>query len=197
MYNPSAITAPMNLPRWAVGGLIVLAPITLGQFVKNDLGRTSLQMFGFGAGARIVGKGLIDLIAMLTKKTATGQRLYDGEMRAMSLKAGDGSEASLPSAGLGKPAGSERRAGTGCAVGCACASCQAVAAQIKAGQAGAPGNAGTGWPSMPRETATTTAPPTLAPPPPPPPPPPQAPLTGVPAARAPRNPFKWGNEEAA
>lgn len=190
LYNPTAITAPMNLTRWAVGGLITVVPLGLAHYVTGPVGRSSLQMFGFGAGIRIVGKGLLDLLAMLTRKTAVGQRVYDGEMRAMALHAADGSEATLPSAGLG-------RTGTGCACGGSCVACAAKLA----------GKTGAGWPSMPREVSQQAAPPApqLAPPAPPPPPggsvtvtqmPDRVPvsLTGTPPRL--KNPYLWGERAA-
>jgi hypothetical protein len=194
LYNPSAITAPMNLTRWAVGGLMTVVPLGLAHYVKGPVGRSSLQMFGFGAGIRILGKGLLDLLAMLTKNTSTGQRLYDGELRAMALHRGDGSEANLPSAGLGRPALAAKPPGHG--TGCACTACANKTPDQLAGRP-----AGTvGWPSMPREVA-----PALTPPPPPPPPTTQTgpipvvtattntALTGLPK---PRNPYRWGEEAA-
>jgi hypothetical protein len=186
LYNPTAITAPMSPLRWAVGGLFIVVPLGLAHYVKGDVGRSSLQMFGFGAGIRILGKGLLDLLAMLTRKTAIGQRVYDGEMRAMAIRSGDGSEANLPSAGLGRPAGA------GCACGGSCPGCARALAAVQTGA---------GWPSMPREIAVPA--PGVAPGPPPSPPmpstpvtavpdqPPQRALTGLPRPKA-RNPYLWG-----
>jgi hypothetical protein len=190
LFNSTAITAPMNLTRWLAGGMFIVVPLGLANIKGlGDVGKGAMQMMGYGAVARVLGKGLIDLLAFLTKTTATGQRLYDGELRAAALEneaAGTTPSipsSSLPSAGLGKPAGKS----AGCACGGTCTSCQAVAARMKAGA---------GWPSMPREVAPAAPPPALAPPPPPPPPPAVArPLTGVPATRT--NPYRWGEERAA
>ena len=199
LYNATAIAAPMNVVRWLAGGLITVVPITIGHYVKSNVGRSSLQMFGFAAGIRIFGKALIDLAAFLTKKNGFGQRLYDGEMRASALQTtGQGATptvplTSLPSAGLG---GVPKQ---GQDFGCACTP--------KPQNQQAP--AGTGWPSYPREIVNqstspggTTAPtPTTQalPPPPPPPPAPPAPaqeaLVGVPRASA-RNPYLWGEKAA-
>jgi hypothetical protein len=113
LFNATAVLAPMNLPRWGAGIALAAVPIIMANWIRSGAGRSALQFFGFGAGVRVLGKGFQDLMGMVFKKTSFGQRLYDGEMRASALKAGDGSEASLPSSGLGAPA-----------IGCgACANC--------------------------------------------------------------------------
>jgi len=148
LFNPTAITAPMDLMRWlnAVGtpGVVLL----LSPYLKSPTARSAVQFAAFGYGFRTVGKGLIDLLAKVTTSMQLGQRLYDGEMRAQVLAASNGNQSAaalgnLPAAGLGK-------------VPCSC----------KAGCANCQGKAGVGWPSMPRElpaaTSTTTAPPSPA-----------------------------------
>lgn len=187
LFNPTAICAPMDLGRWAAGIGVPAAMFVTANFVKAPMVRASMQFAAFGWGVRVVGKGAIDAIAMLTKGMGTGQRLYDGEMRAAVLKANNGNQqaaelASLPSAGLGRPQ-------LGKPLG-DCAPCE---------------QKNLGYPSMPRETGGQSQ--TQAPTPqmtaPPPPPPPAAPppnlnmqnLTGVPKNGA-RNRFNWGyNDE--
>ena len=116
-------------------------------------GRAALQFFGYAAGIRVVGKGLIDAVAMLTQPTQLGQQLYDGEMRAAALKTGSGTmpaNVTLPSGGLGR---ARLGAGKPCAP---CASKQT----------------GAGYPSAPREitaqSQSTPQPPSGQPTPPPP-----------------------------
>jgi hypothetical protein len=190
LFNPTAICAPMDLARWAAGLGVPAATFVVANFVKAPMVRASMQFAAFGWGVRIVGKGAIDAIAMLTKGTGAGQRLYDGEMRAGVLKANNGNQqaaelASLPSAGLGRAPQLGKAD---------CAPCE---------------QKNLGYPSMPRETAppaATTAPPTQTPTPPPqvappPPPPPMAPppgiftnnLTGVPNGMK-RDRFNWGDD---
>jgi len=189
LFNPTAICAPMDLGRWAAGIGVPAVMFVTASFVKAPMVRASMQFAAFGWGVRVVGKGAIDAIATLTKGMGTGQRLYDGEMRAAVLKANNGNQqaadlASLPSAGLGRPQ-------LGKPLG-DCAPCE---------------QKNLGYPSMPRETsqnAQTQAPtPQMTAPPPPPPPPPAAPppslnmqnLTGVPKNGG-RNRFNWGfNDE--
>ena len=153
LFNATAICAPMDLTRWAAGLAMAAVPLTIAHFVGAPTGRAALQFFGFGAGVRIVGKGLTDLVAMVTTTSPIGQRLYDGEMRAAALKSGGSANpalASLPSAGLGKPA-----------LAAPCAPCAAKPSL--------------GYPSMPREVSAPAAGQQqpnaqVAPPPPPPPP---------------------------
>lgn len=101
LFNAAAIEAPMDWKRWLGGAGVVLVPFAASGMVKSGAGRSALQLFSFGALVRVGGKAAKDLVAKLTKTTATGQRLYDASMRAAALKAGDGSEASLVSTGLG------------------------------------------------------------------------------------------------
>lgn len=178
LFNATAICAPMDVTRWLAGLATAGFPLLVAHFVGGPVVRSSLQFFGFGAGVRIVGKGLTDLVAMVTKTTPIGQRLYDGEMRAAALKSGGSANpelASLPSAGLGNKA-PKTLAGPDCAP---------CADKTK----------GAGYPSMPREVAAPAAgaqqPTTVVAPPPPPPPPPAAvppsnngvTLRGIPVAR--------------
>jgi len=115
LFNATAILAPMDWKRWLAGAGITAVPFIIAAFIKSPVGRSSLQFFGFGAGVRILGKAATDLMAKLTGRTSWGARLYDAEARAAALKAGQGAEANLPSAGLGA-------IGTGVA-GCGCQNC--------------------------------------------------------------------------
>lgn len=160
LYNATAICAPMDAKRWIAGILTAGVPITIAHFISAPTGRAALQFFGVAAGFRIVGKAMIDLVAMVSKNTQLGQQLYDGEMRAEMLKSNGGAQtgsggslATLPSAGLGRA-----RLGAGCACGGQCDKC-------KTGAGYPPVRTGAGYPSMPREVASPQAP---APPPPPP-----------------------------
>lgn len=140
LFNATAICAPMNATRWAVGLGVAAVPLIIAHFIAAPKGRAALQFFGYAAGIRIVGKGAIDAIAMLTQPTQLGQQLYDGEMRASALQQGSGtfpSTVQLPSSGLG-------RARLGAAP---CAPC----AQKKMGA---------GYPSAPRQVAAASSTPT-------------------------------------
>lgn len=102
LYNATAILAPMDAVRWIAGGVIAGVPILAGHAMRSS----PVTMFGFGAAMRVVGKGLVDLSSYLLRKTSSGQRLYDAELRAMAAKAGSpGGNTStyptLPTAGLG------------------------------------------------------------------------------------------------
>jgi hypothetical protein len=192
LFNATAVCSPMDWKRWVFGLVGAAVPLTVAHFVSAPTGRAALQFFGFGYGIRVVGKGLIDGLSMLTIHTGTGQRLYDGEMRAGVLKANNGNNqadalASLPSAGLGKP--------------------QLAAPCTDCGDKQVAKPQGAGWPSMPvspgaRSTSNPSPP---APPsgnsannsPYPPPPPPSAefnpgPLTGTPKNGSRKNPYAWG-----
>ncbi len=157
----------MDLARWANAVLVPGTIFVVAHFVNNDTFRSSMQFLAFGYGIRGLGKGIIDGMALISRKFGLGQRLYDGEMRAMVLKDNGGNQqanplASLPAAGL---SGTPKQVGTGtpCDCGGKCPKCQQ-------------GQAGVGWPSMPREqpgSASTTPPGTtgtIAPPNAPPPP---------------------------
>lgn len=186
LFNPTAICAPMDWKRWIFGLLGAAVPLGAAQLVSGPTARSALQFFGFGYGVRVVGKGLIDGLALLTKSTGMGQRLYDGEMRAAVLKANNGNNqanelASLPAAGLGQP---KALAGAPCKD---CGDKQQAA--------------GAGYPSMPREVAPSGQTTTSATPPAPPPSPatpPSAfnpgPLTGTPSngAAKKRGMYQWG-----
>jgi hypothetical protein len=183
LFNATAICAPMNVWRWLVGlGGMTGVPLLISFAVSNDVGRSSLQAASFGAGIRIVGKALIDLVAYVTMWNPIGQQLYDGEMRSQVMASGNTDPlASLPSSGLG---GIEKKAGTGEAPG-------------KDAQ-------GTGWPSTPRERASAES--TDAPPPPAPavptssnPSPPQAGQPGYLAGLPPKRPglYDWALKEEA
>jgi len=109
LLNGAAVEAPIwkSPVRLAVDlGVFVALPFVSAYFVKAPMGRSALQLFGFGAFARVGGKALVDLVAMLTAKTSMGQRLYDVPLRAGMLAAGTAyAGPTLPSSGLGAPAG--------------------------------------------------------------------------------------------
>ena len=158
LFNATAVCAPMNLPRWAAGLAISGVPIIIAHWVSAPVGRSALQFFGFGAGMRIVGKGMIDLLALITKSNATGMRLYGGEQRAQAIVTNDGSTSKLPSqatTGLGRSALAAAPAGH--KTGCGCQACGNTAPALAA----APQRVGAGWPSYP---ATAPAPAVQAPP---------------------------------
>jgi len=149
LFNPTAITAPMNILRWvnAIGGPAVL--FTIARFIPNVNVRAAFQFGAFGYGVRTVGKGLIDLVAKLSGSMQIGQQLYDGELRAQVLQANQGNNqapalGNLPAAGLGRVPCGKCNGKPGCA-DCA--------------------RKGLGWPSMPRElpAATSTTAPTAPP----------------------------------
>jgi hypothetical protein len=156
LFNSTAVCAPMNLERWGVGLLISGVPILIGHFVSAPVGRSSLQFFGFGALMRVAGKGLIDLVATLSKSNQTGMRLYSGEQRAAAVLANDGTVANLPAnapTGLGNPRmlGAPPPTLAMHKTGCGCGKC-----------------AGAGYPSMPAPQMAP-APPVVTQPPPAPP----------------------------
>ena len=82
MKNGAAVLAPMNLTRSISGGIIVAAPFIGAAFVKAPVARSALQLFGFGALARIGGKALVDLFSGLLGSTSIGQQLYVNELAA-------------------------------------------------------------------------------------------------------------------
>lgn len=141
LMNATAVAAPMDATRWLAGLGLAATPIIIAHFVTAPTGRAALQFFGFAAGLRIVGKGLIDMTAQLMQSSQIGQQLYDGEMRAALLQQSQGQTSTalqqLPSSGLGRPRG---RLGAGAQQGCAPCAAQAGAAGTKKG---------TGYPSMP------------------------------------------------
>ena len=123
LYNATAILAPMDWKRWVSGALITGIPFALAMAIKNPVGRSSMQFFGFGAGVRILGKAVDDLMAKLFGRTSWGARLYDGEARAAAIRnlneGGPDTTGNFPTAGLGSLPES-----TGVA-GCNCANCSA------------------------------------------------------------------------
>lgn len=150
LYNPTAITAPMDWKRWANAVGVPAVGFVVAHFIEAPTFRSALQFFSFGYGVRGFGKGIIDLAAKIATNYGFGQRLYDGEMRASVLAANQGN----PNAA-------------------ALSSLPAASSQAQAGAAGVP-RVGAGWPSMPREpgavsTATGTPTPPAAPAPPLPP----------------------------
>jgi len=141
-YNPTAICAPMNLVRWISGAVFVAAPLLSARYLVSDpFWRTELQFAGYGAFFRIGGKAFMDLIAKVAMWTEAGQRLYNGEMRAMVMTSSDQSPlTSLPAAGLG--------AASGCG---SCPSCVLGVGECSTGP-------GVGYPSMPRESGQASTP---------------------------------------
>jgi hypothetical protein len=154
LYNATAICAPMDATRWLAGLGVAGVPLVIAHFVSAPTGRAALQFFGFSAGLRIVGKGLIDMVAQLVQSNPIGQQLYDGEMRAAVLQQNQGNAnatalASLPTAGLGR-APTPRQLGAGKP---ACAPC---AAKQGAGYPSAPRQATMGASTTPAATTPTT-----------------------------------------
>lgn len=152
LFNSTAVCAPMNITRWLAGLGISGAPILIGHFISAPVGRSALQFFGFGALMRVAGKGLIDVVAALSKSNMTGMRLYSGEQRAAAVLANDGTAAQLPAqamTGLGRAriAGSLGQPPTlkMHQAGCGCGNCK--------GQ-----QPGAGYPSMPAPQMTTPPP---------------------------------------
>lgn len=199
LFNATAVCAPMNLTRWAAGLGIAGVPIVIAHFVSAPVGRSAMQFFGFGAGMRIVGKGLIDLVALVSKNNATGMRLYGGEQRAQAIIANNGTTSTLPSqgtTGLGRTLGVGAAALAGHRTGCGC---QACGVHSPAALAAAPQKAaGAGWPSYP--TVAQAAPVAAQTP-------AQVPaanpdlnvgVRGIPSGFAPRRgSFRWGSDKAA
>lgn len=190
MFNATAICAPMNLTRWVAGLLISSVPIGVAHFISAPVGRSSLQFFGFGAGMRIVGKGMIDLVALVSKSNVNGMRLYGGEQRAMAIMANDGSVSKLPamsSTGLGR---ASLAAPAGHKTGCGCQACGSHVAAAK--------KPGAGWPSYPpvQQAAPQAPPPALGPPPggfTATPSPSNTGIRGVPETFIPR--YNWGSDK--
>ena len=200
LFNSTAVCAPMNITRWLTGLAISGTPILIGHFVSAPVGRSALQFFGFGALMRVAGKGLIDMVAALSKSNMTGMRLYSGEQRAAAVLANDGTAAQLPAqamTGLGRARiagslGAPPQTLRMHATGCGCGNCK-----------GQP--AGAGYPSMPAPQAQvpTPPPPTVMQT-----PPPVANTTtvndqniairGIPNGFAPRpGMYSWGHNEKA
>jgi hypothetical protein len=189
LFNATAVCAPMNAMRWVSGGLITIVPLTLAQWVRGPTAKSSLQMFGFGAGVRTLGKGLIDLVAVVARKSEVGQRLYDGELRANSLNGGTAADTTFPSAGLGRV---PRALGAGapkCRCGGSGVGCCSVAPQAPTQP---PGQTAT-----PPQPMTTQVTPPVPPAPPAPPtirglPSPAQSFAGAAAPPKARNHFLWG-----
>jgi hypothetical protein len=125
MPSGAAVEAPMGLGRWGAGLALVAVPLIAAGFVKHPMARSMLQLFGLGAGARVVGKGAKDMIAKLMAKTALGNRLYINEIQAQnalaSFTGGTGPSAGMtvPSTGLAGPQATKRLGVGGCCSSCA------------------------------------------------------------------------------
>jgi hypothetical protein len=170
MKNGAAVLAPMNLTRWISGGLLVAVPFIAAPFVKAPVARSALQMFGFGAFARIGGKALVDLFSGLLGSTAIGQQLYVNELAAAAQnQASQGSAVTIQlpnsvtatAAGSGVATGLARPMPGGC--GC-CGSCSK--GQPCTGRASAAAAAASAPPaySPPAASAPPSGPPAYSPP---------------------------------
>ena len=106
LYNATAVLAPLNWQRWTAGLLGPAVPLIAAQMIKAPVGRSALQMFGFGALMSTAGKGLTQLIAMFGNQTAFAQRLYDPEIRAaiaqVTNSGGTSTWPTPPTSGLGR-----------------------------------------------------------------------------------------------
>lgn len=199
LFNPTSICAPMNALRWSVGLGVAAVPIILAHFITAPVGRSALQFFGFGAGIRVVGKGLVDLVALLTNTSATGMRLYEGEQTAQALAANPSTITTYQSqitngVGTGRPRLAQPRAlGTPypkriAQAGCGqCGTCKSgvgccTAAAAPAATPAASTNTTT--PAAATNTTTNTA---------------TTGTTGLPtgAAAPRRNPYLWGENKKA
>lgn len=78
--NGASVMEPMDAKRWLVGGAIVLVPFVAAHFVKHPTARSAMQLFGFGAAARVLGKGIKDLVVRFTATKGVTQRLYASEI---------------------------------------------------------------------------------------------------------------------
>ena len=85
--NGASVMEPMDVKRWVAGGVVVVVPFIIAHFVKNPTGRSALQLFGFGAFARVAGKGIKDLVVRLTATKGTTQRLYAPEIAGINQAA--------------------------------------------------------------------------------------------------------------
>jgi len=161
LYNATAVLAPMDWQRWLAGAGITVTPFVVAAFIKSPVGRSSLQFFGFGAGVRILGKAVTDLMAKFFGRTSWGARMYDGEARAAALKNG-GDTSLYPTSGLGSLP-------TGVGSGCNCANCTTgvgACCRLTGSQALPPPAGVPQAPWQPTNTVTPTPAPALTPPPP-------------------------------
>jgi hypothetical protein len=81
--NRTAVSAPMNLKRWAAGVAGTVLPIGISAIKMPSGAQTALRGFGLGWGIRTIAKGGTDLVAMLMKGKPTGERLFQPEFAAM------------------------------------------------------------------------------------------------------------------
>jgi len=170
-YNATLILAPMNWKRWLAGAGIAGVPLIVASFIKAPAGRSALQLFGFGAALRTLGKGVTDMAAYLTRKNAFSQRVFHPELAAQASTntAFDTAVPGVNAAG-GGPVGLGHQLGMGHAC---CSSCAA----------GGPCGCPKGITPAPPGQAWANLPPQQAAPPPPPPPAPAPPM--VPTAQPP------------
>ena len=211
LFNGTAVLAPMDWQRWLAGAAITLIPMGLAFWPIKATSpglRASLQTFAFGAGIRVLGKGLQDLASAMLSFTCIGQRLYDPEIRARALTAvnGNTSDATVtgfPSSGLGRPhplqgtqtrpglapAAVIRRLGPGVGAPSKCTKCG------KPGVAGCCATLGGCCPppaaAAPPPQASTNPPSSFVAP-----TAPGAGVTGIPRS-SPSNPYSWGDDAAA
>jgi len=81
LHNGASVEAPMGLKRWGVGAVVVVVPFVAAAFTKRSPTlRSALQLFGFGAAARLLGKGMKDLVVRFAGKTKAVNRLYSLEL---------------------------------------------------------------------------------------------------------------------
>lgn len=90
LSNLPQVLSPMDTKRWLAGGVVVVVPFVAAAFVsgsKHATLRSALQLFGFGAAARVLGKGLKDLVVRFGGKNATVERLYPDEVAGYNSQA--------------------------------------------------------------------------------------------------------------
>jgi hypothetical protein len=118
-WNATYVLGPMSLGRWAAGLGIAIVPLLAGGMIKKPALRSCVQFFGFGALIRTGGKGLTDLLAYVSRKTAVGQRLFIPEDSAQSALSAGKYDTTLPGIAPGP---------TGLAglppAGCGCVNCK-------------------------------------------------------------------------
>ena len=106
LSNGAGVLAPMNAKRWAAGAAITVLPFVAAGMVRSAMWRSALQLFGFGAGARVLGKAAKDGVAYLLRNNQYAQRLYVAELNAgleNAVSAGNSTSGYLTA--TSKPAG--------------------------------------------------------------------------------------------
>lgn len=174
LYNGTAVLAQMDWKRWLAGAGITIVPFTIAAFIKSPVGRSSLQFFGFGAGIRVLGKAVTDVIAYLMRNSSTGQRLYDADLRSMmkrtSYAGGDVSAyPALPYSGIDVAQNQQGLGAVGVGACGTCANCTTgvgACCRLTGSQALPPPAGVPQAPGQPPNTVTPTPAPALTPPPP-------------------------------